>query len=306
MINKPYVTLFISVLSVSFAAIFIVSISAHPLSIAFYRLLFTTLLIIPFVIFNKKTRKELLNLQYSTIIIMIGIGLVLAAHFSLWITSLKLTSVASSVILVAAHPFLVGPVSHYLFREKLSILNIIGIMLSIFGVIILVYGNYGLSSIALDSLEGNILALLGGVAAGFYILGGRKMRKKVSVTSYAFVVYGASTIALLLICLIFNAPVYNISIQDYQIILLMAIISGIFGHTFYNWSLKYIRTSIVSVVLLGEPLASTLFAYAIPWIHQVPSEYTILGGAVILIGIYMTASKKTKSEKYLNNKTLFN
>lgn len=306
MINKPYVTLFISVLSVSFAAIFIVSISAHPLSIAFYRLLFTTLLIIPFVIFNKKTRKELLNLQYSTIIIMIGIGLVLAAHFSLWITSLKLTSVASSVILVAAHPFLVGPVSHYLFREKLSILNIIGIMLSIFGVIILVYGNYGLSSIALDSLEGNILALLGGVAAGFYILGGRKMRKKVSVTSYVFVVYGASTIALLLICLIFNAPVYNISIQDYQIILLMAIISGIFGHTFYNWSLKYIRTSIVSVVLLGEPLASTLFAYAIPWIHQVPSEYTILGGAVILIGIYMTASKKTKSEKYLKNKTLFN
>lgn len=306
MINKPYVTLFISVLSVSFAAIFIVSISAHPLSIAFYRLLFTTLIIIPFVIFNKKTRKELLNLQFSTIIIMIGIGLILAAHFSLWITSLKLTSVASSVILVAAHPFLVGPVSHYLFREKLSILNIIGIMLSIFGVIILVYGNYGLSSIALDSLEGNILALLGGVAAGFYILGGRKMRKKVSVTSYVFVVYGASTIALLLICLIFNAPVYNISIQDYQIILLMAIISGIFGHTFYNWSLKYIRTSIVSVVLLGEPLASTLFAYAIPWIHQVPSEYTILGGAVILIGIYMTASKKTKSEKYLNNKTLFN
>ena len=306
MINKPYVTLFISVLSVSFAAIFIVSISAHPLSIAFYRLFFTTLLIIPFVIFNKKTRKELLNLQYSTIIIMIGIGLILAAHFSLWITSLKLTSVASSVILVAAHPFLVGPVSHYLFREKLSILNIIGIMLSIFGVIILVYGNYGLSSIALDSLEGNILALLGGMAAGFYILGGRKMRKKVSVTSYAFVVYGASTIALLLICLIFNAPVYNISIQDYQIILLMAIISGIFGHTFYNWSLKYIRTSIVSVVLLGEPLASTLFAYAIPWIHQVPSEYTILGGAVILIGIYMTASKKTKSEKYLKNKTLFN
>ena len=245
-------------------------------------------------------------MEYTKIIIMIGIGLILAAHFSLWITSLKFTSVASSVILVAAHPFLVGPVSHFLFREKLSILNIIGIIFSIFGVIILVYGNYGLSSIALDSLEGNILALLGGVAAGFYILGGRKMRKKVSVTSYAFVVYGVSTIALLLICLIFNAPVYNLSIQDYQIILLMAIISGIFGHTFYNWSLKYIRTSIVSVALLGEPLASTLFAYAIPWIHQVPSEYTILGGVVILIGIYMTASKKIKSEKYLNNKTLFN
>jgi drug/metabolite transporter (DMT)-like permease len=301
MINKPYIALLISVLSVSFAAIFIVTCSAHPLSIAFYRLLFTTLIIIPFVIFNKKTRKEIHNLSYITILILIGIGLILAAHFSLWITSLKFTSVASSVILVAAHPFLVGPVSHYLFKERLSILNITGIILSIFGVIILVYGNYGLSSIALDSLEGNLLALLGGVAAGFYILGGRKMRKKISVTSYAFIVYGISTIALLFICLIFNAPIYNISIRDYQIILLMAIISGIFGHTVYNWSLKYIQTSIVSVVLLGEPLVSTLFAYTIPWINQVPSEYTILGGTIIIIGIYMTARKQTKQENYHYN-----
>jgi drug/metabolite transporter (DMT)-like permease len=297
MINKPYFTLFISVISVSFAAIFIVSCSAHPLSIAFYRLLFTTLIIIPLVIFNKKTRKELKNIPYISIIIMAGIGLILAAHFSLWITSLKYTSVASSVILVAAHPFLVVPISHYFFKEKISLLNITGIILSVFGVIILVYGNYGFSSILLDSLEGNILALFGGIAAGFYILGGRKMRKNISVTSYAFIVYSISTIALLLICLLFNAPIYNISIRDYQLILLMAIISGIFGHTLYNWSLKYIQTSIVSVALLGEPLASTIFAYAIPWIHQVPSEFTIIGGTIIIIGIYLTTNKKINTNK---------
>jgi len=294
--NKPYVILFISVLSVSFAAIFIVSCSANPLSIAFYRMLFTTLIILPFVIFNKKTKCELQNLPRMTFIIMVGIGLILAAHFSLWITSLKFTSIASSVILVTAHPFLVGPVSHYFFGEKLSKINAIGIILSVIGVIILVYGNYGFPSITSDSLEGNILALLGGVAAGFYILGGRKIRKNVSVMSYAIVVYGVSTLALLLICVLFSAPLYNLTIKDYQIILLMAIVSGIFGHTFYNWTLKHVRSSIMSVALLGEPLASTLFAFAIPWIHQVPSKYTIFGGTIVLIGIYMTARKVMTSE----------
>ena len=296
MISKPYVILFISVLSVSFAAIFIVSCSAHPLSIAFYRLLFTTLIILPFVILNKKTRSELLNLPRMTLIIMVGIGLILAAHFSLWVTSLKFTSIASSVILVTAHPVLVGPVSHYFFGEKLSKINATGILLSVIGVIILVYGNYGFPSIVSDNLEGNILALLGGVAAGFYILGGRKIRKSVSVTSYALVVYGVGTLALFLICILFSAPVYNLPIKDYQIILLMAIVSGIFGHTFYNWTLKYVRSSIMSVALLGEPLASTLFAFAIPWIHQTPSKYTIFGGVIVLIGIYMTARKVAASE----------
>jgi len=227
---------------------------------------------------------------------MVGIGLILAAHFALWITSLELTSVASSVILVTAHPVLVGPVSHFFFKERLSYINTIGITCSIIGVIILVMGNYGLSSLTLDTFEGNILAILGGVAAGLYILGGRKVRKTVSVASYAFVVYSVGTIALLVICLFFNAPVYNLSPRDYQIIFLMAVVSGIFGHTLYNWSLEHVRASLASVVLLGEPLGSTLLAFAIPWIHQIPSHYTLLGGGVILFGIYLTARKTTEPE----------
>ena len=301
--NKPYIALFISVVSVSFAAIFIVSLEdTHPLSIALYRLLFTTLLILPFVVLRKKTRDELRELPRSTLLIMVGIGLILAAHFALWITSLKLTSVASSVILVTAHPLLVGPVSHFFFKEKLSMVNTIGIMLSVFGVSILVYGNYGFSSITIDTLEGNMLAILGGVAAGFYILGGRKIRKTVSIGPYAFVVYTSSMVALFIMCLLFNAPVYNLDVREYGIILLMAAVAGILGHTLYNWSLRYIRASLASVALLGEPIGSSLLAFAIPWIGQVPSEFTIIGGGVILLGIYLTSENSIISE--INQKKL--
>jgi len=261
----------------------------HPLTISLYRLLFTTLIILPFVVFQKKYRDEIKNLSRYTIFLMIIIGLVLSAHFAFWITSLKLTSIASSVILVTAHPLLVGPVSHFFLKEKLSTVNSVGIIISVIGVVILIYGNYGFSNIKLDSLEGNILAILGGIAAGFYIMGGRKIRKTVSIGPYVLIVYTTSTISLLFICLIFDAPIYNLSIKEYEIILLMAIIAGIFGHTLYNWSLKYIRASIASVSLLGEPIGSSILAVMVPWIAQVPSEFTIIGGGIIFIGVYLTS-----------------
>ena len=287
--QKQYLGLIISIIAVSFASIFILSCQAPPLSIAFYRLLFTTLLIFPFILIRKKTRDELRTLPRATILIMIVIGVILATHFSLWITSLKMTSVASSVILVTAHPVLVAPVSFYFLKEKLSWVNALGIAISLAGVGVLVIGNYGFAAFGLDTIEGNILALLGGIAAGLYILGGRKLRKTVSTVSYAFVVYAVGTITLFFICLALSAPVYNLTIIDYEIILLMALVSGIFGHTLYNWSLGYIRASVMSVALLGEPIGSSLLAYAIPWIHQEPSLYTVVGGGIILVGIYLTA-----------------
>jgi drug/metabolite transporter (DMT)-like permease len=298
MFKNAYIALLVSVISVSFAAIFIVLCDAPALSIAFYRLLFTTLIIFPFILLKKNIRKELIDLPLKNLLLMIVIGIILALHFSFWITSLKLTSVASSVILVTAHPFLVGPISHFLLKEKLSKINTIGISLSVIGVIILIYGNYGFTT-GLDTLEGNLLAILGGIAAGFYILGGRIIRKNVSIGSYGFVVYSTGTIILFIICLFFSVPLINISGKDYVIILIMAIVAGIFGHTIYNWSLKHIRASIASVALLGEPVGSSLLAFTIPWINQIPSYYTLIGGGIILFGIFLTSNEK-KSKK--NNK----
>ena len=84
-INKPYLGLFISIASVSSAAVIIKTVSFHedfPLTVAFYRLLFTTLLAAPFVIFRKKIRDELLNLSSKSFIIMFIIGLILYRHDS--------------------------------------------------------------------------------------------------------------------------------------------------------------------------------------------------------------------------------
>lgn len=285
--RRPYIALFIATTGVSFAAIFIRSVSPEvsPLAIAFLRLLFTTLLILPFTFAHRAWRHDILHLSRGQVLWMSVIGIILAAHFALWITSLTKTSVASSVMLVTAHPVMVAPLAYFFLGERLSKVNVSGIALSIAGATILVFGNYSLKS---STLEGNVLAILGGAAAGLYILGGRKLREHVSVMAYTTVVFGVAAATLFLLCLAARTPLLDISMRDYEIIFLMAVVSGIFGHTLYNWALRYLRASVISVSLLGEPLGSALLAFILPWIGEVPTLYTVVGGCFIIPGIYLT------------------
>jgi drug/metabolite transporter (DMT)-like permease len=201
------------------------------------------------------------------------------------------------MILVTAHPIFVAPLAHYFLKEPLSKVNIIGITIALVGVILLVYGNYGFSATGINPLMGNFFAFLGGIAAGLYILGGKIMRQQLSTITYAFIVYSVATFFLFIIAILTNSPLTGISQHDILIIILMAIVAGIFGHTLYNWSLAHLRASLASVALLCEPIGSSTLAFIIPWINQIPTTFTILGGVIIFIGIYLTAISKISKEQ---------
>jgi drug/metabolite transporter (DMT)-like permease len=276
--------LIIAIIAVSFSAIFIRWVDqAAPLAIAAYRLGFTTLIILPFALHQKE---ELFNIERRDFLIMVAIGVVLAAHFAFWITSIEETSVASSVILVTSHPLFVGLVAHYYFKEKLSLTNAIGIITAFSGIIILSAGDWGLGG---TNFRGDMFALVGAFAAGTYILGGRQIRKGYSLFTYCFVVYGVCTITLFTTCLFLSVELTAFPGNDWILFILMALIPGILGHTVYNWTLGYVNASVVSVSLLGEPIGSSILAVIL--LSELPTEYTIIGGAIVLIGIYLTYRK---------------
>ncbi|HMA82843.1 MAG TPA: DMT family transporter [Candidatus Thermoplasmatota archaeon] len=289
--QNPLIALFISIIGVSFAAVIIKTCTAQPLLISFYRLLFTTIILLPVFLIIPRFRTQLRQITFKELILMSIIGIILAFHFMFWISSLEFTSVASSVILVTSHPILVAPLSYIFLREKISKTNIVGIFISLSGVFTLVYGNYS-GAFDQTSLYGNILAFLGGIAAGLYILGGRYMRRTVSVIIYALIVYAISTIVLLGFIGFSQTNLFAITTQDILLILAMAIISGIGGHTLYNWSLAHVRASLASVALLGEPIGSSILALLIPWINEIPTIWTFIGGGIVLTGVYLTAKEK--------------
>ncbi len=277
-----YVGVCIAVVAVSFSAILIRWSEADFLAIAAGRMLISALILAPFALVMY--RNELFGLSRKDALIMVGLGAVLATHFSLWIASLEYTSVASSVILVTAHPILVGVVAHFFMGERLSRLNAVGIAIGLLGVVILTRGDASEGS---STLYGDLLALLGGVAAGVYILAGRQTRKRISLVVYAFVVYAACATFLLIAVVVTGTELFTLPAEEWMLFLVMAIGPSILGHTMYNWTLRYVPASVVSMSLLGEPVGSTALAFLL--LSETPPETAIVGGVVILVGIVMAS-----------------
>ncbi len=288
--RRPELIIIVAVIACSFGSIFIRFSDAEPLAIAFYRLLFTTLLLAPLVML--KEREEIVRLGRRRLVFIAAIGLVLSFHFSMWVTSLEYTTVASSVILVTAHPILVGTISHFFLKDKLSRLNFIGIFVAIGGVVVLTLGDFETGTFSDNMLLGDILAFLAGLCAGFYILGGRRMRRDLPVATYAFMVYLFATAFLLFQCLATGTKIYPMPGNEYLLFLAMALIPGILGHTLYNWSLKHVTATIVSVSLLGEPIGSSILAFLL--LEETPGMFVFIGGPVVLAGILMASYAKKK------------
>lgn len=287
MTNKSIVAAAVaaSILAVSTAAILIRLSDAPPVVVAFYRLLYASLILIPFAMW--KARAELRALSARDWVGLSLVGAVLALHFASWITSLSLTSVAASVVLVTLHPVFVALVSQRLYGEGVGARGYVGIAIALVGGLVIVRGD-ALGGSA--PLLGDALALLGALAAAIYFLAGRGYRKRLSLLAYVVPVYATSAIVLGILTFLrapYGGSTLGLPLREHVLFLAMAIVPMILGHTVLNWALKHVTAPAIATSILGEPVGSTLLAYFI--LHEAPGVWTLAGGALVLAGIGLVA-----------------
>lgn len=284
---SPYLGVMIAVISVSFASIFIIWCQSPPMVIAAYRMLLAALILAPFAL--GPFRAKCCAINRRSFLILIGIGGILALHFLTFNTSLTLTTVAASTLLVTAHPLLIGVVSVFYLKET-DRRAIVGMVLGFSGIVLI-----SLSGLEGGEMTGNVLAFIGCIFAAIYIIGGRVMRQSIDIVPYAFIVYSFAALFLFLGCLSTGTSVVPSSSDDLLLFLALAVISTILGHTMYNWSLKYVSASFVSVSLLGEPILASIWALLL--FSQVPSPLLVVAGAMLLLGVLIVARYEVKMEK---------
>ncbi len=283
---SPNLAILISIVAVSTASILIRWSNAPAVVIAFYRMLFSVVMLLPFYLRNGGVDK-LMGVGTRNLLGLMGVGVVLAVHFAAWITSLGLTSVASSVIFVHIDPIFVALVSHFFLKDKIDGRILAGIIISLIGATLIALAD---AETGQSNLTGDILALIGGVMLGIYLLGGRFFRQGLDLTTYVTPVYASAGVVLLLMCLATGAPLTGYPTKEYSLFILIALVPMIFGHTLYNWALKYVSAPIVSVSLLGEPVGASILAYFL--LNEVPSTRVIIGGIVTLTGILLSAYRR--------------
>ncbi len=288
------VLLFIAILAVSTAAILIrlVNDQASALVIAAYRLGISTLLSAFLYLTSTHERS---NLTRQNLLWMPLSGIFLAAHFVAWISSLELISVSSSVILVTTTPLWVALLSPLVLKEKVQPVFYVGMAFALLGgVIIALSSSCTVEGTGLvceqnqfagspQMLKGMFLALLGAWMASGYMLIGRKIRAQTDNSQYTLIVYASAALILVFVSIFRGERLLGYSPRVYLVLLAMAIIPQMLGHSILNYALKFLPATLISMALLGEPIGSTILA--ILFLKEIPSTMEIIGGILILIGI---------------------
>jgi drug/metabolite transporter (DMT)-like permease len=277
--NRQHLIIFIGVVSVSFAAIFIRLAEAPPLIIGSYRLLIASLVLWPLTL--KYSRDELRNLTIRDLQLALVSGVFLGLHFGLWISSLNYTSVATSVILATSSPLFVAIASYGIFKEKITRKIIAGIVVCFIGVAFIGYGNWGIGT---DSFIGSVLALSGALAVSGYMLIGRKLRQRMGLLVYSAIICSSAGILLLIASLVAGYPLSGYSGNTYLMIILLTLIPQLLGHLSLNWSLRFVSATLVTIAVLGEPVGANIWAFLI--LGEKPHLFEIIGSVFILAGIF--------------------
>ena len=281
--------LLVGVLAMAWASILIRWAAAPPLVVGAGRMTAAALILAPFA--WRQGMAEWHSLSRREWLLLVLAGVALGLHFASWITSLGMTSVASSVVLVSATPLFVALATPLVLRERVPWVLALSVILAMAGSAII--GMADAHAIG-GALTGDLLALNGALMASVYMLVGRRLRRKLSLLAYIWPVYGLAAVVLLVGCALAGQPLAGYSPRVYGLLVLLALGPQIVGHSSANWALRYLSPTFVTVAILGEPLGATVLALLL--LGERPSPTLLLGGAILLLGIGLAIHSEQQRE----------
>lgn len=290
--KRIYILLAVGVFFLSLSGILIKLATAPPMITAFYRMLFSVLLLSPYFFFRHRGDFKCF-LDYRPLVV----GFLLAVHFILWISSIQYTDISNSVIFVALQPLFTIILEYLFAREDLKEGAVIGIIMAVIGSVVISIGDFYQLG---DKLFGNFLALSAALFAASYLFIGRGVRKKIDYFPYLYILYTYAALFLGIGVYLFDLPFTGYGSSNYLIFIGLAVGPTLIGHSILNFSVRYLPTSIVSLSILGEPILTTFLAWLL--LNEAVRITTIIGGIFILGGIYLASVYNNYQQK----KKIFN
>jgi drug/metabolite transporter (DMT)-like permease len=270
-----------------FSAIFVRWANAPGPVTSFYRMAIATLLITPAFLRNLRSVRPLP--ARSVWIAVLG-GAFFAADLSAWASGVMLSGAANPTLLANIAPLWVGLGSLIFFRERLNRRFWIGLILAIGGAVLV---------LGVDTLRGmtfglgTLLGLLASVFYGGYILITQRGRETLDSLTYFWISALSSTVILLLMVLVLGQPLTGYSPTTYSNFLAMGLITQIIGYLAINYTLGHLPSTLVSPTLLGQPVLTSLLAW--PLLGEALSAWQILGGLIVLLGVYLVHASRRAS-----------
>ncbi|WDH74794.1 MULTISPECIES: DMT family transporter [Exiguobacterium] len=282
-----YLILFAAVFFLSTSVLFVKWTSAPAETAAFYRMLITCLMLLPFVDF-----KSLIGTRLMTRYALLLSGTLLAFHFWLWFLSLDYTTVASSTLFVTSSPIFVLIGNAVIFKKNPTKQGLTYALVAVLGGMLVAAGDVQLGR---EALFGDMLALLAALLIAGYWLVGQHVRTEMKTNTYSFSVYLVATVVLCFMLLVRDTSFTAFESVNWWYFLALAFFPTILGHNLFNYALARVSATVVSITILGEALWGMLFGYAFFGERLGPLQWT--GAIILLAGIYLFLKEDARSTR---------
>ncbi|MGI6031098.1 MAG: DMT family transporter [Eubacteriales bacterium] len=273
------------IIGVSFSSVIVRYSQAPSMVLALYRLMWTVLLMLPVV--TTRQRAELVSTAPKDIAWCALSGVFLALHFTVWFESLSWTSVAASNVLVSTEVIFTALGFCLLLKGKLSPLAVVSIGLTFAGSVCIAMGDQG----GQGALYGDALALLGAVLLCGYTLIGSRERARMSAGIYTFWVYLFCFLTLVVMHLITGTAMWGYGWKELALGLAMCVLCNFFGHSIFNWALKYFQPSFVSAARLGEAVVAA--GMGVVLFHEAMTPMLAIGSVAVIGGVLLYGRAET-------------
>jgi len=270
--RRVVVVLGFAVLGISSSAVLIRGMDMGPIAIAAWRTLGSAILLSPGIYLG---RSQIGRAEMTGIVLA---GFALALHFPLWFASLDYTPILRSTVLVALVPIWTGLLEWVFDQERPPPRFWLGVGLAVPGVGIL----SGADGWEAGTLFGDALAVAGGMAWAIYLMFGRRVRQTVQITTYMGLVCLVAAVFLFPVAWL-TEPLVGFGSKTWVLLLAAILAPQLMGHQGSSYALRYLPASIVSAVLLLEPVGATLLGALV--YHEIPTPMGILGGLMVVSGV---------------------
>lgn len=261
---------------------------ASPLAVAFWRTIGGSLALAPFAFVQQRRSEARLTARQQRL--LAASGACLALHFALWLWSLALTTVASSVTLVTMSPIFVALGGWWFLGERTTRRTWIGMALTMVGAITIGLADAAAIDLGPRALAGDALAFGGALAVTVYLLIGRLSRQTIPVTTYAAIVYGWAAGVLLVACLLTGADLSGYDPTVWFAIAGLVVGPQLLGHTIFNTVLSTVSATVVAIVVLAEPVGATLLAWLL--LDELPAPLFWVGAPLVLVGVAIATARR--------------
>lgn len=279
--NSSYKFIILALLAESFiiyASVLVKLTNMSPINLGFYRIA----LALPIFWVMANTRKNIFKIPLKDIALMKVAGIFFAFDLLFFNLALRHTSVANVNLFASLVCFILMPIGIFFFKESFKKSLIVGVIVSLLGVIMLVGGK---GSLSVATPFGDFMAFLSVLCYSCFLGVVYSLRRRYGTFETMFFACISSCAVLLIIALIFEGFQTPKNTKDFCIIALIALCGQVLGQGCFNYILGKVNTQTSSLLLLFAPIIAALMGFFI--LGEKLGILEICGICIILFGVYL-------------------